>query len=83
MGPALFELGPLLYTSGIQNNCFMLYFCLMLRQILAIRAQVEDLGIDEESLAYLGEIGQQASLRFVLHFLVTFSRIDTLNESIF
>lgn len=34
-------------------------------QILAIRAQVEELVIDEESLAYLGEIGQQASLRFV------------------
>lgn len=32
-------------------------------QILAIRAQVEGLEIDEESLAYLGEIGQQASLR--------------------
>lgn len=32
-------------------------------QILAIRAQVEELTIDEESLAYLGEIGQQASLR--------------------
>ncbi|GFP79954.1 ruvb-like protein 1 [Phtheirospermum japonicum] len=31
-------------------------------QILAIRAQVEELGIDEESLAFLGEIGQQASL---------------------
>lgn len=34
-------------------------------QILAIRAQIEELVIDEESLAYLGEIGQQASLRFV------------------
>ncbi|KAL0916205.1 hypothetical protein M5K25_013697 [Dendrobium thyrsiflorum] len=32
-------------------------------QILAIRAQVEELAIDEESLAYLGEIGQHASLR--------------------
>ena len=36
----------------------------MLGQILAIRAQVEELVIDEESLAYIGEIGQQASLRF-------------------
>ena len=32
-------------------------------QILAIRAQVEEIDIDEESLAYLGEIGQQTSLR--------------------
>ncbi|KAG6534654.1 hypothetical protein ZIOFF_008557 [Zingiber officinale] len=32
-------------------------------QILAIRAQVEEIDIDEDSLAYLGEIGQQASLR--------------------
>ena len=40
----------------------------MFGQILAIRAQVEKLVVDEESLAYLGEIGQQASLRFGLHF---------------
>jgi len=33
-------------------------------QILAIRAQVEEIDIDEESLAYLGEIGQQTSLRY-------------------
>lgn len=33
-------------------------------QILAIRAQVEELVVDEESLAFLGEIGQQTSLRF-------------------
>ena len=36
-----------------------------MEQILAIRAQVEELDIDEESLAYLGEIGQQTSLRSV------------------
>lgn len=41
---------------------------LRLGQILAIRAQVEELVIDEESLAYLGEIGQKASLRFALFF---------------
>lgn len=40
----------------------------MVGQILAIRAQVEELVVDEESLAYLGEIGQQASLRFSLCF---------------
>lgn len=33
-------------------------------QILAIRAQVEELVVDEESLAFLGEIGQRTSLRF-------------------
>jgi RuvB-like protein 1 (pontin 52) len=32
-------------------------------QILAIRAQVEELAVDEESLALLGEIGQRTSLR--------------------
>ncbi|CAD6236044.1 unnamed protein product [Miscanthus lutarioriparius] len=39
-------------------------------QILAIRAQVEEIDIDEESLAYLGEIGQQTSLRLILKKLV-------------
>lgn len=45
-------------------------------QILAIRAQVEELQIDEESLAYLGEIGQQTSLRFLFYFY--FPRINLL-----
>ncbi|GKB57579.1 RuvB-like protein 1, partial [Tanacetum coccineum] len=40
---------------------------LELQAILAIREQVEELSIDEESLAYLREIGQQASLRFVFY----------------
>jgi len=35
------------------------------QQILAIRAQVEGLTVDEESLAYLGEIGDRTSLRQV------------------
>lgn len=39
---------------------------LLLGQILAIRAQVEELVVDEESLAFLGEIGQQTSLRSVM-----------------
>lgn len=34
-------------------------------QILVIQAQVEELDFDEESLAYLGDIGQQTSLRSV------------------
>lgn len=40
----------------------------LLGQILAIRAQVEELVVDEESLAYLGEIGQRTSLRSALNF---------------
>mmetsp|Transcript_4500 Transcript_4500/g.7592 ORF Transcript_4500/g.7592 Transcript_4500/m.7592 type:complete len:456 (-) Transcript_4500:316-1683(-) len=38
-------------------------------QILAIRAQVEGLGIDEESLAFLGEIGERTSLRHSVQLL--------------
>ncbi|KAK6130926.1 hypothetical protein DH2020_035328 [Rehmannia glutinosa] len=45
-------------------------------QILAIRAQVEELNIDEESLAYLGEIGQQASLRHAVQLLSPASIAD-------
>ncbi|MEW5308203.1 MAG: hypothetical protein WDW38_000180 [Sanguina aurantia] len=38
-------------------------------QILAIRAQVEGIGIDEDSLAYLGEIGERTSLRHGVQLL--------------
>lgn len=38
-------------------------------QILAIRAQVEGIGIDEDSLAYLGEIGERTSLRHAVQLL--------------
>ncbi|GBG65729.1 hypothetical protein CBR_g52323 [Chara braunii] len=38
-------------------------------QILAIRAQVEGLVVDEDSLAYLGEIGERTSLRHVVQLL--------------
>lgn len=38
--------------------------CWYLVKILAIRAQVEELVVDEESLAYLGEMGQTTSLRY-------------------
>mmetsp|Transcript_37175 Transcript_37175/g.82685 ORF Transcript_37175/g.82685 Transcript_37175/m.82685 type:complete len:459 (+) Transcript_37175:220-1596(+) len=38
-------------------------------QILAIRAQVEGIGIDEESLAFLGEIGERTSLRHSVQLL--------------
>ncbi|KAL6579917.1 Ras and Rab interactor 1 [Orobanche minor] len=48
-------------------------------QILAIRAQVEELGIDEESLAYLGEIGQQASLRHAVQLLSPASIVAKMN----
>jgi RuvB-like protein 1 len=38
-------------------------------QILAIRAQVEGIGIDEESVAYLGELGEQTSLRHAVQLM--------------
>ncbi|GAX79501.1 hypothetical protein CEUSTIGMA_g6942.t1 [Chlamydomonas eustigma] len=38
-------------------------------QILAIRAQVESISIDGESLAYLGEIGERTSLRHAVQLL--------------
>ncbi|GFH09635.1 RuvB-like helicase, partial [Haematococcus lacustris] len=38
-------------------------------QILAIRAQVESIGIDEDSLAYLGELGERTSLRHAVQLL--------------
>jgi DNA helicase TIP49 (TBP-interacting protein) len=47
----------------------LLKFRLYPLQILAIRAQVEEIDIDEESLAYLGEIGQQTSLRYAFVFV--------------
>ncbi|KVI09360.1 AAA+ ATPase domain-containing protein [Cynara cardunculus var. scolymus] len=48
-------------------------------QILAIRAQVEELSIDEESLAYLGEIGQEASLRHAVQLLTPGSVVAKMN----
>ncbi|KAI8573674.1 hypothetical protein RHMOL_Rhmol01G0295500 [Rhododendron molle] len=48
-------------------------------QILAIRAQVEELVVDEESLAYLGEIGQQASLRHAVQLLSPASIVAKMN----
>ena len=41
-----------------------LMFVQCVLQILAIRAQVEEIDIDEESLAFIGEVGQQTSLRY-------------------
>ncbi|KAK3018797.1 hypothetical protein RJ639_005035 [Escallonia herrerae] len=48
-------------------------------QILAIRAQVEELLIDEESLAFLGELGQQASLRHAVQLLSPASVVAKMN----
>ncbi|KAG5248127.1 Ruv DNA-helicase family protein [Salix suchowensis] len=48
-------------------------------QILAIRAQVEELHIDEESLAELGEIGQRTSLRHAVQLLSPASIVAKLN----
>ncbi|KAI7839819.1 hypothetical protein COHA_006440 [Chlorella ohadii] len=38
-------------------------------QILAIRAQVEGIALDEESLSYLGEIGEETSLRHAVQLM--------------
>ncbi|CAN1794392.1 RuvB-like protein 1, partial [Linum perenne] len=48
-------------------------------QILAIRAQVEELTVDEESLAFLGEIGQQTSLRHAVQLLSPASIVAKMN----
>ncbi|KAL9272261.1 RuvB-like protein [Drosera capensis] len=48
-------------------------------QILAIRAQVEELVVEEEGLAYLGEIGQRASLRHAIQLLSPSSIIAKMN----
>ncbi|OAY65966.1 RuvB-like protein 1 [Ananas comosus] len=47
--------------------------------ILAIRAQVEEIEIDEESLAFLGEIGQRASLRHAIQLLSPASIVAKTN----
>lgn len=46
---------------------------------MAIRAQVEEIDIDEDSLAYLGEIGQQASLRHAIQLLSPASIVAKTN----
>ena len=38
-------------------------------QILAIRAQVEGIAVDEEAYAYLGEIGVRSTLRYAVQLL--------------
>ncbi|KAE8691730.1 RuvB-like 1 [Hibiscus syriacus] len=48
-------------------------------QILAIRAQVEELIVDEESLAFLGEIGQSTSLRHAVQLLSPASIVAKMN----
>ncbi|KAM7276875.1 hypothetical protein ACFE04_018741 [Oxalis oulophora] len=48
-------------------------------QIIAIRAQVEELIIDEETLAYLGELGQQTSLRHAVQLLTPASIVAKTN----
>ncbi|KAG0585094.1 hypothetical protein M758_3G258100 [Ceratodon purpureus] len=48
-------------------------------QILAIRATVEGLSLDEESLAYLGEIGERTSLRYAVQLLTPASIVAKTN----
>ncbi|KXZ45693.1 hypothetical protein GPECTOR_51g678 [Gonium pectorale] len=48
-------------------------------QILAIRAQVEGIGIDEESLAFLGEVGERTSLRHAVQLLTPAAMLGKTN----
>ncbi|GMH45860.1 hypothetical protein BSKO_13823 [Bryopsis sp. KO-2023] len=48
-------------------------------QILAIRAQVEGIAIDEGSLAYLGQLGEETSLRHVVQLLTPGSMLAKTN----
>ncbi|XP_030925087.1 ruvB-like protein 1 [Quercus lobata] len=48
-------------------------------KILALRANVEDLVIDDESLAYLGDIGLQASSRHAVQLLSPSSIMAKMN----
>eukprot|EP00798_Chlamydomonas_sp_ICE-L_P024334 gene24334-9950_t len=48
-------------------------------QILAIRAQVEGILIDEDSLAYLGEIGERTSLRHAVQLLTPSMMLSRTN----
>ncbi|KAJ4706693.1 RuvB-like helicase [Melia azedarach] len=48
-------------------------------QILAIRAQVEEIVLDEESLAYLGEISRDTSLRHAVQLLYPASVVAKMN----
>ncbi|KAH7864025.1 hypothetical protein Vadar_024783 [Vaccinium darrowii] len=57
----------------------MCYFSLTVGQILAIRAQVEELVVDDESLGYLGAIGRQASLRHAVQLLSPASVVAKMN----
>ncbi|GAQ86895.1 P-loop containing nucleoside triphosphate hydrolases superfamily protein [Klebsormidium nitens] len=48
-------------------------------QILAIRAQVEGIAVDEDSLAHLGEIGDRTSLRHAVQLLTPASIMAKTN----
>ncbi|KAE8780633.1 ruvB-like protein 1 [Hordeum vulgare] len=47
--------------------------------ISSIRAQVEDIEIDEDSLAFLGEVGQQTSLRHAIQLMSPASVVAKAN----
>eukprot|EP00238_Polyblepharides_amylifera_P004793 CAMPEP_0196587914 /NCGR_PEP_ID=MMETSP1081-20130531/59006_1 /TAXON_ID=36882 /ORGANISM="Pyramimonas amylifera, Strain CCMP720" /LENGTH=424 /DNA_ID=CAMNT_0041910247 /DNA_START=376 /DNA_END=1650 /DNA_ORIENTATION=+ len=48
-------------------------------RILAIRAAVEGLGVDEESLSFLGELGERTSLRHAVQMLTPAQMLATTN----
>lgn len=48
-------------------------------RILAIRAAVEGLVVDEESLSYLGEVGERTSLRHTVQLLTPAQMLAVTN----
>lgn len=48
-------------------------------QILAIRAQVEGISLDEDSLTYLGEIGEETSLRHAVQLMTPAAVLSRTN----
>ena len=48
-------------------------------RILAIRAAVEGLTVDEESLSYMGELGEKTSLRHVVQLLTPSAMLSQTN----
>ncbi|KAE9600467.1 putative DNA helicase [Lupinus albus] len=73
-----FEKEPFKPTKFLYPGCTNIHVP-PLGQILAIRAQVEELVVDEECLAFLGEIGQQSSLRHAVQLLSPASIVAKMN----
>uniref|UniRef100_A0A2N9IKY9 RuvB-like helicase n=1 Tax=Fagus sylvatica TaxID=28930 RepID=A0A2N9IKY9_FAGSY len=64
----------------MKSNSNQTYDVADMIQILAIRSSVENLVIDDESLAYLGDICQRASLRHAVQLLSPSSIVAKIKE---